>query len=375
MGSQRAQQLLDRVSKRKRASLARPKPRALGVSHPRRTGYPSSEKRAAFPAQVGLQLARLVAQAPAGNHWLHEIKYDGYRVLVWRNGSAIRVTSRGDQNWSAKLPGVVAATAALPCRSCILDGELVALEAHGRSSFGQLQRSFADAAGEAHLRIMVFDLLYQDGQDLRQLSQLERKAHLTKLLQRCRPPLQLTRYARGNGVAAARAACDAGLEGIVCKTVDAPYREGRTGAWVKVKCVLSDEYAVVGYTLGQGARARLGSLLLGSPQPGGTWHYWGRVGTGLDERTIAVLLQQLKKAAHAVAFENPPTRTQLRGADPVWTQPQLVVEVEFRGQTEDGLLRQASLKGVRLDRSIASLRSQQRNAARVESHLGDSPDH
>ncbi|HEX4387688.1 MAG TPA: DNA ligase D, partial [Steroidobacteraceae bacterium] len=157
------------------------------------------------------------------------------------------------------------------------------------------------------------------------------------------------------------------LEGIVCKAADAPYEGGRGGSWLKVKCVNSDEFAVIGYTSGQGARERLGSLLLGTPVKGATWRYWGRVGTGLDEGTIADLLRKLKKSPRPVALENPPARAQLRGATPVWVTPSLVVEVEFRGYTEDRLLRQASVKGVRRDRSVETLKPAQRDVAPVVS--------
>jgi bifunctional non-homologous end joining protein LigD len=360
-----------------RRSLRRPTHAAGTRRRPRaspRKGEPSSAYSAAateitLPRQLGLQLARLVAQAPAGPEWLHEVKYDGYRVLIWREGAAVRVSSRGDQDWSERLPDLLTAAARLRCRSCVLDGELVALDAQGRSDFGELQREFGDAQRATPLRAMVFDLLYLDGEDLRALPQLARKKRLALLLRGCTLPLTLTKYELGNGPAAARAACAAGLEGIVCKAVTAPYEEGRSGAWLKVKCVESDEFAVVGYTSGQGARARLGALLLATPSGDSHWRYCGRVGTGLDERTIATLLRRLKKTSAAPDFENPPTRAQLRGATPVWTRPELVVEVELRGRTEDGLLRQASLKGIRADRSIGSLRVRQRDVAAVESPL------
>lgn len=324
-----------------------------------------------FPRKLGLQLARLTAQAPAGNTWLHEVKFDGYRVLIWRSGSAVRITSRGDQDWSAKLAAAVRATAALPCDSCILDGELVAMDSSGKSSFGLLQQRFGAADGGAELPVMVFDLLYLDGEDLRGFSQLERKQQLARLLRRKHAPLVLSAYTVGDGAKAARAACAAGLEGIISKAADAPYREGRSDAWLKIKCVASDEYAIIGYTPGQGAREELGSLLLGTPESRGRWRYWGRVGTGLNRESISKLLRGLKRIDAPVRLSNPPGRIQLRGARPVWTKPELVVEVEFRGLTEDGLLRQASLKGVREDRSVDSLRARGKDVAQVKSHQLD----
>ena len=320
-----------------------------------------------LPRRVGLQLARLVPRAPPGDDWLHEVKFDGYRVLLWRNGREVRITSRGNQDWSQKLPGAVAAARELPGRSCILDGELIALDEQGRSSFGRLQQFFGADAARSLLRIMVFDLLYVDGRDLRRLPQIERKQRLATLLAGKHGPLELSRYTVGNGPQAARAACEQGLEGIVSKLITSPYVEGRPGTWLKIKCVDSDEYVVLGYTPGQGAREQLGSLLLGSPAGRTGWRYRGRVGTGLDASTIGELLRHLRPSSRPPQLENPPTRQQLRGAVPLWVRPELVVEVEYRGYTEDGLLRQGSLKGLRRDRRVASLRPAGRNVARVTS--------
>jgi bifunctional non-homologous end joining protein LigD len=298
------------------------------------------------------------------------VKYDGYRVLIWRDGPRVRITSRGNQDWSVRLAGAVQAARALPCRRCILDGELVALDAAGRSSFARLQQFFGAGSSQSRLRIVVFDLLLLDAEDQRAAPQLERKRRLGRLLRGKPAPLELSRYTLGNGPGAARAACRRHLEGIVSKLAQAPYQEGRSGAWLKIKCVDSDEYVVLGYTAGHGARERLGSLLLGSPAGGADWRYRGRVGTGLDEATIADLLRRLRRTSGAPQLANPPTRIQLRGATPLWVHPELVVEVEFRGYTDEGLLRQASLKGVRRDRRVDSLRPSGRDRAVVTRNRG-----
>ena len=323
-----------------------------------------------WPRRVGLQLARLLDRAPEGAGWLHEVKFDGYRVLIWRNGRQVRITSRGNQDWSAKLSGAAAAARQLPCRSCILDGEVVALDDSGRSSFARLQQFFGAGASRSQLRIMVFDLLFLDGRDLRELPQIERKQRLARLMRARHTPLELSAYTLGNGPAAARAACRQHLEDIVSKLTTAPYREGRSDAWLKIKCVDSDEFAILAYTAGQGARERLGSLLLGSPVDEARWRYRGRVGTGLNERTIRELLRRLRPSVRPPQLENVPTRAQLRGATPLWVRPELVVEVEFRGYTDDGLLRQASLKGLRYDRRVDSLKPAGRDVAVIASDRG-----
>jgi bifunctional non-homologous end joining protein LigD len=346
-------------------SRSRNRPAAHGARARPRSGAASQRP----PERIGLQLARLVDAAPEGNGWLHEVKFDGYRVLIWRAGAAIRITSRGSQDWTQKLPATARAVAQLPCQSCVLDAELVALDQDGRSSFSRLQQCFGEEHGEARLRTMVFDLLYLDGRDLRALPQLARKKSLAQLLKRVRAPLMLTSFTVGHGTQAARAACEQGLEGIISKAAAAAYEDGRGGAWLKVKCVQSDEFAIVGYTTGQGAREELGSLLLATPAGSSTWRYMGRVGTGFNARTVADLLRRMRTRSEPVRLENPPARAQLRGARPKWVTPTLVVEVEFRGYTGDGLLRQASLKGVRPDRGVGSLRPGRRDKASVEAGM------
>ncbi len=315
--------------------------------------------RSAFPAEVGLQLAKLVEKAPEGADWLHEVKYDGYRVLLMRNGRKLQIRSRGGLEWSAKLPQLKKAVLALPCKNCILDGEVVALDEQGRSRFDLLQRDFGEPQAAGNLVAMLFDLLHLDGQDWRPLPQELRKEALQKLLQGSDDCLRLSEYLEGHGAKAAKAACSAGLEGIISKDRKAPYREGRGGSWVKTKCVDADEFAIVGYTRGQRSREKLGALLLAEPA-GQDWRYVGRVGSGFTEALIQDLLERMRPAQQAVKLLNPPTRADLRGARPVWVKPALVLEVEHRGRTGENLLRQASLKGLRADKSITDLRQPDR---------------
>lgn len=315
--------------------------------------------KSAFPKEVGLQLARLVDKAPEGEDWLHELKYDGYRVLLLRNGRKLQIRSRGGLEWSDKLPHLRKAVLALPCKSCILDGEVVALDEEGRSRFDLLQRDFGEPEAAENLVAMLFDLLYLDGQDWRPLPQELRKEQLQKLLKSGADCLRLSEHIEGHGDKAAKSACKAGLEGIISKDRKAPYREGRGGAWVKTKCVDADEFAIVGYTPGQRSREALGALLLAQPE-GKEWRYVGRVGSGFTEDLIADLLKRMRPVKQSPKLLNPPSRADLRGAKPVWVKPALVLEVEHRGRTGDGLLRQASLKGLRADKSIVDLKQPDR---------------
>ena len=312
-------------------------------------------KRAAFPKKIGLQLARLTGTAPAGADWDHEVKYDGYRILIYRNGKSIHVASRNGQDYTAKLPAVVKTAAMLPCKQCVLDAELIATDAKGRSSFDLLQKRLSEGGP---LDVVVFDLLYRDGHDLRDLPLQQRRENLQQLLPGATGILGLAAHIEGNGAEAFKFACKHGLEGIVSKSRDAPYREGRHGEWLKTKCSQSDEFVIVGYTQGKGSRKRLGSLLLARPAKKRHWAYVGRVGSGLGEAGIKQLLGQLRASAKPVVLDQLPTRADLKGAQVTWVKPTVVVEVAYRAITSGGLLRQASLKGLRPDKPMADLKAE-----------------
>lgn len=340
------------------------KPAALrSARHAKRSTFPP-------PDQFEFELARLHQRAPEGDGWLHEVKYDGYRMLAWRDDRDLRLLSRNRLDWTGKLPVIADAILALDCRGCVLDGELVVFDEHGRSRFDLLQKEFNRARAQA-VRYAVFDLLALNGDDLRDTPLLERKSALSRLLEPSSSgplagPLVFSGYVRGNGELAHRRACEAGLEGVMSKLVQSPYRGGRGDEWRKLKCIDSDEFVIVGYTPGKGSRGALGALLLAEPR-GKQWRYVGRVGTGMDTEMLQRLHAQLKRVQSNRATRKPelvdaPDARQLRGARPVWVQPDTVVEVAFRGRTGDDFLRQASFKGLRPDKSPNDLRDSDRAA-------------
>jgi len=330
-------------------------------SRAKRSSHGANAPSLPTPDQFELELARLHERAPQGEDWLHEVKYDGYRMLAWRRGRELQLLSRNRLDWTEKLPVITDAILGLDCRSCVLDGELVVFDEHGRSRFDLLQKQFNLAQAQT-VRYAVFDLLALNGDDLRDAPLLERKAALSRLLDANDPatsPLVVSGFLRGNGALAYQRACEAGLEGVISKSVDAPYRGGRGDSWRKLKCIDSDEFVIVGYTPGKGSRGALGSLLLAEPR-GKTWRYVGRVGTGMDSAMLERLHDQLKVAKGKPELIDAPNAKQLRGAKPTWVQPGIVVEVEFRGRTGDDFLRQAAFKGLRPDKSPADLRDSDR---------------
>src|SRR5690348_15207276 len=345
------------VSRRSLRAGDRKKGKALDSGSPRSSAR-NDEAGNLAPQDFGFQLARLYQRAPSGSDWLHEVKYDGYRMLAWRNGRDLQLLSRNHLDWTDRLPRIVEAMRALKCKSCALDGELVVFDSDGHTRFDLLQQEFTRAHADT-ARYVVFDLLMLDGRDLREQPLHRRKAALSKLLESADEVLMLSGFIQGEGALAHKRACEAGLEGIISKAVDAPYAAGRSDAWRKLKCIDSDEFVIVGYTAGKGSRGKLGALLLAEPGEKG-WRYVGRVGTGMDEAMLKRVHDLLKPARQSPVLINPPTTKQLRGAKPVWVKPEHVVEIAFRGRTGDDMLRQGSFKGLRPDKSPADLRDSDR---------------
>lgn len=311
---------------------------------------------------VELQLARLVDEAPPGDDWLHELKYDGFRIVIRRRASRVGLYSRNGLDWTARLPHLVATALKLPCKSCVLDGELVALDPKGNSSFGLLQRQMGTTPETTV--VFAFDLLRLDGRDVASLPLDARKRSLAGLLKKAGKALRPSSFIVGGGPRAFARACRQGLEGIISKRRSAPYQCGRNGDWLKVKCVASDEFVVIGYTPGQGARERLGAVLLAKPERNGAYRYCGRVGSGFTGALLDELLRRVKHRHQPVELVQTPSRSDLRGAHPVWVEPRIVVEVNHRGITADGRVRQGSIKGMRPDKSSGDLRRSDRDIDR-----------
>jgi len=301
----------------------------------------------ARPATPQAQLALLSAVAPAGDDWVHEIKYDGFRILAERTSSGTRLWTRNGKDWTGRYPAVAAAADRLPATRFVLDGEVVIVAADGRTSFQALQNT---DSSRGELAYYVFDLLELDGRDLRRLPLLERKARLRALLGARPPaPIRYSDHAVGNGSDVFAQACRHELEGIISKRADAPYVSGRGGSWLKVKCVRDQEFVIGGFTDPGGSRLGFGALLVGTYEADGRLHYRGKVGTGFND----ALLRQLRRRLEAMEVDAPPFLNPPRGAEARaahWVRPELVAQVHFTDMTEDGKLRHPSFQGLREDK-------------------------
>jgi bifunctional non-homologous end joining protein LigD len=299
------------------------------------------------------ELATLTGSPPAGREWLHEIKFDGYRILASLDRGRVELTSRNGKDWTARFPEIARAVAELPVRDALLDGEVVALDAAGASSFRRLQ----EALGAGRTRGLVyqaFDLLGLDERDLARAPLVERKRSLADLLARLDARATVLRYTDhvdGDGPALFAEACKLGLEGIVSKRAASTYRGGRTGQWLKIKCTQHEELVVGGFTEPAGVRAGFGALLLGAWSEG-RLTYVGKVGTGFSARQLGELSVLLGERETATCPFAPPPRSR---RDVRWVKPDLVAEVEFSEWTRAGVLRQPSFRGLREDRDAAEI--------------------
>ncbi|MCC4604851.1 DNA ligase D [Xanthomonas campestris] len=359
----------------RRAGAGKAQRKALASVPPPRRGRRTSWSKQALAlanarteqmqdAPFAPQLARLGQAPPGGEQWLHEIKWDGYRILATVSDGQVRLWSRNALEWTDKVPEIRDAIQSLGLRSAQLDGELIA----GRGTKQDFNLLQATLAGERQmpLALAVFDLLHLDGVDISQAPLRARKHLLQQLLAEASTThLAYSAHVEGDGQQAFRVAGEQHFEGIVSKRADRPYHPGRSEDWRKTKQLASQDYAVVGYTAPKGSRRGFGSLLLATPDPVHGWLYAGRVGTGFSDALMRELMPQLEGGGRTPTVHVPTDDTDLRGAR--WFAPRFVVEVFYRGIGGQQLLRQASFKALRADKRIADLTdADTAGAARVD---------
>lgn len=307
------------------------------------------------PAPVGLapELATLVGKPPEGDAWLHEIKFDGYRVMCrLEMGSAQMLTRRG-ADWTSHFPILLDAVQRIPAQSAILDGEVVYVQPDGRTSFLELASALQSGTDvDGRIVYYVFDLPYLDGYDLTRVPLHLRKTALRGLLAAYSSTdrVRYVEHVRGSGDDFLEQACEFALEGEIAKRWDSFYRPGRGRDWLKVKCMHRQEFVVGGFTGRANHADEIGALLLGfHDRMDGPLLYAGRVGTGWDERSAGELRSRLE----AVRVDKSPFvnfKGGKREAGVVWVRPELVVEVEYLSWNAGGVLRHASFEGLRLDK-------------------------
>ena len=320
-------------------------------------------KDAPLPKFRKPQLATLVDQVPTGNGWMHEIKFDGYRALVAARVKHVRVYTRSGKDWTDKFGPLLDAIAALDLPSCLIDGEILAVDAKGNPDFstlqGVLKRGHGSQSQGDALQFHAFDLLELAGENFADLPNIERKERLEALLGTAEPPVFVADHVIGAGEKLYRSMCDAGQEGIISKTVDGRYAGRRGRSWVKVKCTRRQEFVIIGWKASS-AKGRPFSSLLMAQHEGGELVYKGNVGTGFSSDDLDALAAKLKR----IARKTPPTevdKTSRRGV--TWVTPQLVAEVAFSEFTADGNIRHGSYLGLRSDKQASEVRPERAAAA------------
>lgn len=305
-------------------------------------------RKTAMPEFVPPQLATLVDKPPSGDAWIHELKFDGYRLICHLNGRDIRFWTRNQKDWTAKFASVAKAVKALPLKSAILDGEIVALDPSGRASFQRLQQSINKGASSG-LIFHIFDLIYLEGFSLTRCPLIERKRLLAELLSSVEEQgvLRYSDHIEGSGVEFFKEACKHGLEGIVSKQAESFYESTRSRNWLKIKCIKRQEFVIAGYTLSDKG-IPFSSLILGFYEKG-KLIYAGRAGTGYTNAMRIELRKILDRmVVKKRPFEVIPKDPGLRKA--VWTEPKLVGEVAFTEWTDEGVIRHPSFQGLREDK-------------------------
>jgi bifunctional non-homologous end joining protein LigD len=313
---------------------------------------PDDAVQGTLPDKQAPMLASNADAPPDGDEWLSEIKFDGYRLLVRKDGDDITLLTRNGLDWTKRFSALAEAARRLPADTLLADGEVVALRPDGVSSFADLQKALSEGRTN-DLVLYLFDLLHRDGRDLRGCALEERKQALEDLVTKT-GPIRYSEHLTGVTARMRASACAMGLEGIICKRAGSPYQAGRSRAWLKVKCQGREEFVIIGTTRPQGSRTGLGSVQLGFYDPDGALHYAGGCGSGFTDAVLKDLSKRLagdtaERPAGLLLTDEPPPR------GVTWVTPRLVAEVQFTAWSGAGRLRHAVFLGLRQDKEAAEV--------------------
>jgi bifunctional non-homologous end joining protein LigD len=279
--------------------------------------------------------------------WIFERKLDGVRCIAHRDGSGLRLLSRTEREMNGQFPELAEALAAEPCSDFVVDGEVVALDSRGVTSFARLQRRGKERVA---VLLYLFDMMRHEGADLRELPLRERKSRLRRAL-RFEDPIRFTVHRNESGEQLFEEACRKGLEGVIAKRADSPYRATRSRDWLKLKCHAEQELVIGGFTTPQGSRTDFGALLVGYFE-GDSLRYAGKVGTGFGRSTLAELGAKLRELE---TDESPFAEVRPVPRGTRWVKPELVAQVAFTEWTRDGRLRHPRYLGLRDDKPAAEV--------------------
>lgn len=298
-------------------------------------------------------LATRVEKAPPSDAWIHEIKYDGYRIQAAVSGDSVRLYTRTGLDWTGKFQSIADALAKLNLKDVLFDGEVAVVQPNGRTDFALLQKSLENGVAKG-VTYLVFDILAEGAKDLRKTPLSDRKGRLQAVLGKAKSPIQLSPYFEGGGPDVLDAFREKGLEGIVSKKASSTYSSGRTNNWLKVKLVNEQEFVIIGYQPSLKGRA-FASLML-ADHVDGKLVYRGNVGTGFNDKTLASLQEKLSKIGRAKPALTVP-RLAAKGAK--WVDPKLVAQVKFANFTDEGAVRHGVYLGLRGDKAPKDVLAEQ----------------
>jgi bifunctional non-homologous end joining protein LigD len=296
-----------------------------------------------------VQLATLIDAPPEGSQWVHEIKFDGYRLLAFLANGDVRLLTRNGNDWTPKFPSISASVAKLKAKTAVVDMEAVVLDSAGKSNFQAMQGALGEGGNPQSIQAYTFDLLYLDGKYITSEPLTTRKEALEGLLKKSKDSksLHYSEHVTGHGADMFAKSCAMGLEGVVSKLADSPYRPGRQKTWLKSKCIKRQEFVIIGFTDARTGTRAIGALHLGYNEHG-KLKYAGKVGTGFGMKYALDLYGRLTK----LRTDTPPVQNLPRSIVKAahWVKPSLLCEVSFTEWTADGHIRHPSFQGLREDK-------------------------